>query len=495
MGDCGVGAMRGYGYIRVSGDEQAKRGTPVEGQREAIETYAQEHGIDLVRVFKDEARSGGSDDREEFQRIYHLCRSKPRPADVILIWSWSRFARNQDDAHFYKADLRRMGVQIIDVSGEVPASSDHSLQYVFESFIHWKDEIRRKEISADATRGQQTIARKGYIPSGCSPPRGLRAEIHTLILDGREHKARRWVIDPEVWPRVIRAWRMRLEGRSLKAIWAETQLYRSASCYSTFFGNTAYKGEVNFGGTIVPVPAAVSVEEWARVNEGRPKWRGGAAPRLKSSRFLLSGLLRCARCGSALVGWSSSTGKRNDGYERRRWDGYVCLKRRRGECDLPWVDARDFERMVIDALMREILTEDNLRSQLATIEAERSTRKPELEASLQGKERALSEARRGLERLLDAIERTPDSAALADRLRGREAAIGRLEREIGELRVELAGPSWDPIQVEELRGALGAALEAGTEEAREIVQRVIVKIEVDAGRAAVRYGPPFAVAT
>ena len=53
---------------------------------------------------------------------------------------------------------------------------------------------------------------------------------------------------------------------------------------------------------------------------------------------------------------------------------------------------------------------------------------------------------------------------------------------MGELRVELAGPSWDPMQVDELRGALVAALEAGTDEDREIVQRVIVDIEVDAGR-------------
>ena len=88
-----------------------------------------------------------------------------------------------------------------------------------------------------------------------------------------------------------------------------------------------------------------------------------------------------------------------------------------------------------------------------------------------------------MERLLDAIERTPDSAALADRLRGREAVIGRLGRDIEEPRVELSEPSWDPIQVEELRGALVAALEAQTEEARENVQRVAVEIEVDDGGA------------
>lgn len=54
----------GWAYIRVSGDEQAGRGAPVAGQRRAIEEYAREHKLHLGRVFVDEARSGGTDQRE-----------------------------------------------------------------------------------------------------------------------------------------------------------------------------------------------------------------------------------------------------------------------------------------------------------------------------------------------------------------------------------------------------------------------------------------------
>ncbi len=50
--------------MRVSGDEQADRGLPVAGQRLAIEEYAQEHNLHLARVFVDEARSGGTDQRK-----------------------------------------------------------------------------------------------------------------------------------------------------------------------------------------------------------------------------------------------------------------------------------------------------------------------------------------------------------------------------------------------------------------------------------------------
>lgn len=53
-----------WAYIRVSGDRQADRGLPVAGQRRAIEEYAREHSLHLSRVFVDEARSGGTDQRK-----------------------------------------------------------------------------------------------------------------------------------------------------------------------------------------------------------------------------------------------------------------------------------------------------------------------------------------------------------------------------------------------------------------------------------------------
>jgi len=68
-----------WAYIRVSGDAQADRGLPVAGQRRAIQEYARDHKLDLARVFVDEARSGGTDQREQFQLMMHLAHRKPPP--------------------------------------------------------------------------------------------------------------------------------------------------------------------------------------------------------------------------------------------------------------------------------------------------------------------------------------------------------------------------------------------------------------------------------
>lgn len=39
-----------------------------------------------------------------------LARDNHETVDGIAFWSWSKFARDEDDAHFYKADLRRRGL-------------------------------------------------------------------------------------------------------------------------------------------------------------------------------------------------------------------------------------------------------------------------------------------------------------------------------------------------------------------------------------------------
>src|SRR5712691_5535390 len=80
------------------------------------------------------------------------------PSPVVL-WSFSRFARDYDDAEFYKADLRRRGYVIHSLTDQIP---DGPFGRVIESITHWKDEERLREISKDARRGLQWLAQQGY---------------------------------------------------------------------------------------------------------------------------------------------------------------------------------------------------------------------------------------------------------------------------------------------------------------------------------------------
>ena len=45
--------------------------------------------------------------RPEFNRMIGTAKQKPRPFDAILLWKFSRFARNREDSIVYKSMLRR----------------------------------------------------------------------------------------------------------------------------------------------------------------------------------------------------------------------------------------------------------------------------------------------------------------------------------------------------------------------------------------------------
>ena len=484
--------MIAYAYIRVSGDEQADRGLPVAGQRQEIQRYAEQHDITLARVFVDEARPGSTDDRASFQLLMRLAHQDPPPAQIILLWSWSRFARDQDDAHYWKASLRRHGVQIQDISGETPPVD--GFEYVVESLIHWKDAQRLREISLDARRGQQTLARAGFIPSGGPCPRGYRVELVEQQIEGRRRRLRRWVPDPAAWPLVRLAWRMRLEGRSYRDIWRATRLYKTPACFNTFFSNTAYKGVVTFGGTPISVEPVVTPDQWAAVNDARRARESGAYARRQSSPFLLSGLLTCARCGAAINGSHSSSAVRNDGYPRARWPHYICTKRKRGQCDLPRIAAQPLEDIIIGVLFDQILTPDALAAQIDAIQAQLDRDRPALQAQLDQLQSSLIDLDRAINRLVDAIERAPDAGALIDRLNQRESERAHTRARYQAVQAQLTQPPPTAARLADLRAQLQAALAAGpTPQARALLRTLIAQILLDHHTATIRYNlpPPF----
>lgn len=84
-------------YIRVSTDDQAELSP--ETQLEEIRKYAQREGIILLQeqIYIDSGISGKKAERRpEFMRMIATAKEKDCPFSVILLWKYSRFARNQE---------------------------------------------------------------------------------------------------------------------------------------------------------------------------------------------------------------------------------------------------------------------------------------------------------------------------------------------------------------------------------------------------------------
>ena len=93
----------GAAYIRVSTDDQLEYSP--ESQLEEIKKYCLQHNILLPSEYifvEEDGRSGRkSSNRYAFQNMIATAKTKPKPFDVVVLWKFSRFARNQDESTFY----------------------------------------------------------------------------------------------------------------------------------------------------------------------------------------------------------------------------------------------------------------------------------------------------------------------------------------------------------------------------------------------------------
>ena len=153
---------------------------------------------------------------------------------------------------------------------------------------------------------------ENYGALGGTPPRGFKREIIEIgkRRDGKPHKVSRWVPDSEAWDSAKKAWLMRASGSSYREIHESTHLYKNAGCYTTFYSNRIYLGELKFGEKVIQnyVPAMIDQHTWDLVqyqNKQNKQIRDssntnpGHSARVNSDYFL-SGVAFCADCGSPL---------------------------------------------------------------------------------------------------------------------------------------------------------------------------------------------------
>ena len=377
------------------------------------------------------------------------------PEAGLVIWSYSRFARDFDDAQFYRADIRRRGYIFYSLSDDVP---EGAMGRLFEAVIDWKNEQFLEDLSRDVKRGLSDLVRThGAVPG--TPPRGFKREPVEIGArrDGRPHIAHRWIPDPDHVPLVQLAFSMRAAGASLAEIHVATRLYGSLNSYTTFFANRLYIGTLVFGSLVIEnyCDPLIDTATWEAVqhrvkqhtahrNLKDPGSR--SHPRRVASRYLLSGLAYCARCGSPLYGLTAP------GYDR-----YACTRaHRRRDCDLRPIPRKILDDAVINTLREYILLPDVQLANQQLIQAQQADRIKHIDAQKADLSKHLSSVRRKLENTTSAIAEAGHSKALLEALARIEAEAADLTAQIAELDRKLYAPApvYDTDSLASLRQSL-----------------------------------------
>ena len=305
----------GAAYIRVSTDGQMDLSP--ESQLESIVQYAKSSRIVIPKEYifmESEGRSGKkADNRPEFQRMIATAKTTPKPFDCILVWKFSRFARNQDESTFYKGMLRKkLGIDVISISEPV---LDGMYGRLIEMIIEWQDEFYSDNLSDDVIRGMtqkalehgyQTTPCLGYDAAGGGQPFVINEDqyriveyIHQSYHDGQD------------LARIARNANA-LGYRTRRGNLFDNRAVKLVLTNSFYIGLVRWRDHVFQG----PHECRSSVTSLFADNQARlqREYRPRHRREVSSCRHWLSGILKCSSCGASL-GYNRGSGRNPDFFQ------------------------------------------------------------------------------------------------------------------------------------------------------------------------------------
>ena len=80
-------------YLRVSTKEQATTQS-LDAQRKACTEYCRQHGLELVKVFRDAGESAKTAHRHEFRVLLDFCKQNRGRVQYLVVQDLSRFSES-----------------------------------------------------------------------------------------------------------------------------------------------------------------------------------------------------------------------------------------------------------------------------------------------------------------------------------------------------------------------------------------------------------------
>lgn len=177
-------------YIRYSSEMQ-RDGHTVASQRDHNERYAASSNMQVVETFIDEAISGGTHERAEFQRMLLMARSQRRHWRGVLVYDVTRFSRSAGDIALFD-ELDRLGVPVISTTQRFDQSADGRLMRNINIVM---GAHMREKLSEDAQRRKKARALGRRKSNATRPPFGYRRDAGEDVPDEPRFTVWREMID------------------------------------------------------------------------------------------------------------------------------------------------------------------------------------------------------------------------------------------------------------------------------------------------------------
>ena len=398
-------------YARYSSYNQTEMS--IEGQIAECNRYAKQHDLLVIQEYIDRAQSATTDKRPNFQRMIED--SRYGTFDIILVYQFDRFARNVNDAGYYRKILADNGVSVISAMERIPTDSSGIITLgMIDSVNQWYS----AQLSEKVTRGMRQRAEQ-FKYNGGNLTYGYAIDKNGYYILNEKTAP----IVKEIFERTAAGELGTEIARDLNKRGIKTARGGSfgKNSFQSILRNERYKGTYIYADMKFPnaIPRIVSDELFDEVQAilGHKEKRGHR-PAIED--YLLSGKLFCGHCKDQMIGTSgtSHTGK--------IYRYYTCNNSPK-KCDKKNVKKEFLEPLVLETC-RQMLTDDIIDSVvLAIIEQNERDQETPVIVKLQDE---IKDMEKRIERLLDQIEEGSGSTSLGERLAQRELELENLRKQL-----------------------------------------------------------------
>lgn len=350
-------------YARFSSDKQQESSITV--QLAAIRKFCASHNIQLIHEYVDEAQTGTNDRRKQFQQMIQDAAAKE--FKFVIVHRMDRWARNVDDARYYKKLLAKFGVKMISALEEFDETPEGEF---FELISMGMAELYSKKLAREAAAGKIANAKLGKVHGG-TPLLGYKVKNKYYVIDEKEAEAVRIIFEMTVQGYGYTIIRDYLNAQGFRH--SDGRLF-TAHFYD-ILRNRKYIGEYVYNRTIcrdefgrrnhhkqrepkdiirIPhgMPQIIDEDTFYKVQRILDSRGQRGTPKKSDTRkYLLSGLLRCKECGRSICGAYSIT-------EGLRYPVYRCGAKGR-TCPTRVINAEYLEKYLLSLFYDCLLLPQN----------------------------------------------------------------------------------------------------------------------------------------
>lgn len=459
-------------YSRVSTEMQVD-GYSLEGQVTCMKNFANREDMTVVNNYEDAGKSGKSiDGRPAFQKMLADIQDGLQ-VDYVLVYKLSRFGRNAADILNSLALIQTYDVNLISVEEGIDSSQASGKLLI--SVLSAVSEIERENILEQTMNGRREKARQG-LWNGGPAPYGYNQSGNTLEINEEEANVVRLIFDKFANSSMGYggAKYLNLQGISKNPHKESDITVWSGMCIQSILDNPVYIGKIAYGRRTKEKvkgcrneyryvnsdeyllydgqhEAIIDNETWEKVRTKRQSTGVKAPSKVGRERVhLLSGLLRCPKCGCPMYCnrhfWTNKDGTYKDVYY------YFCghsTMTRGASCDYnAKLKKSDIEPYVIEAL-KELVRGENFAEEIKSrIGKDVSTEL--IDRELSGYKKKLTEVNTNKANLEDSIDNLPLDVKFRERkLKDMQIRLDTLYDTISELEEKIEDASLRKRAMEE----------------------------------------------